>query len=357
MFATTSHASTEESVNEIIGDSQLSEALASKTGQWVLAPMPVSNPTVGSGLQAVLLYLHPKNNESSYNTTTGLVGLYTDTSSWFTGLFHDNSLLQDKIRFTGFIGQGKFNLRFYGIGDAPAIGDQSYPYQFEVFVTSLKVLGRIPSTGHWFGGLQYLYIDSTTTIETSNLLPGLPNISSTLKTAGLGPLITFDTRDNNYYPTRGQWIEAKWLNYDEGWGGDNAYSKTTLFANYYQPAVDSLTVAYRMRLQSSAGDVPYFDLPTLQMGGFSRGRYRDDTTLSLHAEGRYKFKPRWGVIGFYETGWYNNSVSEIFDGRRIKSFGAGVRWQVTKEQPMHLGIDAAFSTDDQAIYVQVGERF
>jgi hypothetical protein len=47
----------------------------------------------------------------------------------------------------------------------------------------------------------------------------------------------------------------------------------------------------------------------------------------------------------------------MFTGRRITSYGAGLRWQVAESKQMHLGVDAAFSTDDEAIYINIGERF
>jgi outer membrane protein assembly factor BamA len=202
-----------------------------------------------------------------------------------------------------------------------------------------------------------LILDSNTVLRTSSVVPGAPDITGKIKTAGLGLLATYDSRDNNYYPTAGQWFEAKWIDYDETWGGDNKYKKKIIFINHYQPLRDKLTLALRSRIESSSGDVPFFDLPTLQMGGFARDRYRDQHTISFHAEGRYKFKPRWGVIGFYEAGWLNDDFSKLLSGRRITSYGTGLRWQVTKDRQMHLGIDAAFSTDDKALYVQIGERF
>jgi outer membrane protein assembly factor BamA len=220
-----------------------------------------------------------------------------------------------------------------------------------------KIQMRIPATENWFAGLQYLILDSNTVLRTSSIIPGAPDITGKIRTAGLGLLTTYDSRNNNYYPTQGLWFEAKWMDYGDIWGGDNEYNKTIVFINRYQPLQEDLTLALRSRLESSGGDVPFFDLPTLQMGGFARDRYRDQHTISFHAEARYKFKPRWGLVGFYEFGWFNGDFSQLLSGKRITSYGAGLRWQVTKRQQMHLGLDAAFSTDDQAIYVQIGERF
>ena len=129
-----SRAAQEDNFEERIEDAQRVAAVAPAKGNWVPVPMPISNPTVGTGLQAVLMYLHPKANEDSRspNATSGLVGMVTNTDSLF---------------------------------------------------------------------------------KTSQILSILPDISGHIRSAGLGILITFDSRNNNYYPTKGQWFEAKWTNY------------------------------------------------------------------------------------------------------------------------------------------------
>ena len=62
-------------------------------GTWLTVPIPISNPTVGSGLQAAVLYLHPKESENPEvpNSTSGIGGMYTDSESWFAAGFHDGS--------------------------------------------------------------------------------------------------------------------------------------------------------------------------------------------------------------------------------------------------------------------------
>lgn len=107
----------------------------------------------------------------------------------------------------------------------------------------------------------------------------------------------------------------------------------------------------------SSGDAPFFDLSYLDMRGFARGRYQDNLTFSLHAEGRYKFLRRWGMVAFVETGWYGEDYQNLLSSQTIYSYGVGIRWQVTEDRKMNLGVDVAFSNDDQAVYIQVGESF
>jgi hypothetical protein len=116
--------------------------------------------------------------------------------------------------------------------------------------------------------------------------------------------------------------------------------------NHYQPIFDKTVLALRCNFQASEGDVPFFDLPYLDIRGVSRSRYVDEFTLSVHAEGRYKFLPRWGVIAFVEAGWFGEDIGSLVSGRTIVSYGGGLRWQVTKEKKLNLGIDFANSTDD-----------
>jgi hemolysin activation/secretion protein len=93
------------------------------------------------------------------------------------------------------------------------------------------------------------------------------------------------------------------------------------------------------------------------MRGFSADRYRDDITLSLSAEWRYRFAPRWGMVAYAEAGRFAPSFHGLADGRTITSFGSGVRWKVTAERDMNIGLDFAVSSDDKAVFIQIGERF
>jgi hypothetical protein len=283
--------------------------------------------------------------------------MYTDTKSWAAAVFHDGYWADDTYRFRGILGYGEFKLKFYGIGESPILGNNPIDYEFNGWVLMPKFQRRIPNTEHWFGGIHYLYVESDVLIETSRLSPIVPDIGRNIRTAGLGLLATYDNRDDNYYPSQGVLFESKWGNYSETWGGDFEYDKLNTFFNYYYPVKDRSVVALRANLQNSDGRVPFFDLPYLDMRGFALDRYRDQHTLSLHAEGRHKFKPRWGAVAFVEVGWFGSSLENMSSNPTITSLGGGIRWQVTKDKKLNLGMDFAFSTDDNSVHIRVGESF
>ena len=113
----------------------------------------------------------------------------------------------------------------------------------------------------------------------------------------------------------------------------------------------------RAHTQIADGDIPFFDLPFLNLRGLARGRYQDLYAMSLHAEGRHKFRPRWGIIAFVEGGRVGNDFDELSSARTIVSYGGGIRWKVTKEQDINLGLDVGFSNDDTAVFIQIGEKY
>lgn len=359
LLCTTTGATQKETYQDRIDVAKKGSEIGPRKGNIVAVPIPVINPTIGNGLQAALIYLHPKRtgDTKSPNATSGLVGMYTDTHSWLTGIFHDDYWAEDKYRFTGFIGYGDLNLEYFGIGDDPQFSDNPIDYEISGLVFMPQFQVRIPKTENWFVGGSYLYINSEIFFKTDRVNIDLPDISSEIESAGAGLLITYDSRDDNYYPLSGQMFRTRWVDYGQTWGGDYEYDKWTTSINHYQPIGGKTVIGLRANLQTSGGDVPFFDLPYLDMRGFPRGRYRDKNTLSLHAEARYKFHQRWGVVAFLEAGWFAEDIEEMTSSKTITTAGGGIRWQVLKEKKLHLGLDVGFSRDGPAVYVHIGEAF
>ena len=358
-YSVASHAESDNSLGLNLEEAENSAALLGQKGSWVLAPIPISNPTLGAGLQAVLLYLHPKTNEGSDipNTTSGVTGMYTDNKSWAAGAFHDGNWANDTYRYRVFLMAGDFNLKFYGIGDDSLFLNRPVGYDMKALVLGSRLLRRVPGTQSWYVGAEYQYMETEIGFNLSGLTPQLPDVSRPIQSAGMGLVALHDSRDDNYYPRHGHLFQFKWSDYGETWGGDYEYSNLTSFYNQYMPLASDTTLALRANLQHNNGDAPFFALPFLDMRGFSRDRYRDQNTLSLHAEVRHKFLPRWGMVLFSEAGWHAEKTSTLIKGDAITSYGAGLRWQVTEDKAMHFAVDVAYSDGDAVTYIRVGEKF
>jgi len=353
-------ANSDQKAQEIVDNVRDGAAVGRARGNWVAVPIPMSNPTIGTGLEAILMYLHPKRRgeETATNATSGLVGMYTNTDSWFVGGFHNNSWDNDRFRFTGAVGEGNLNLRYYGTGGI-SVSDNGLDYELQIAALFSQIQARLPWTTDWYGGVRYMYMRSKTVFNSGIAIPGIPvgDVDVPLRAAGLGLLLTYDSRDDNYYPTRGQYVQAGWTDFNPTWGGDLDFDKSVDFYNYYHSFNERTVLALRARIEASGDGTPFFFLSTLDMRGFPRDLYMDNYTLSTHAETRYKFAARWGVVAFIEAGTYADTFSGLADGSIITSYGAGLRWQVTADKRLNLAFDAAVSTDDSAIYLRIGEKY
>lgn len=358
-LAVQARAADDSAVDLDPGEDKPSIPASIQKGSWVAAPIPISNPTVGTGLQGVLLYLHPKADKASNipNTTSGLGGMYTDNKSWAVGAFHDGNWADDTYRYRVFMGAGDFNLKFYGIGDDPIFSDNPISYRMRVEGMGGRLLRRLPGTQHWYAGVEYLFSSTELIFSPSNLNLDLPDLAATIRAAGLGLVASYDSTDDNYYPQHGRLFQLKWTDYGKHWGGDFEYAKLSTFYNHYLPLWSDTTLALRANLQTSSGDTPYFALPYLDMRGFARDRYRDINTFSLHAEARHKFSSRWGFVLFTASGWHAEEMSRLVKGDAVTSYGVGLRWQVAADKKMHLGVDIAFNKGENVTYVRLGEKF
>ena len=351
-------ASVDEQMSEQADNAyQVQQNVEDSKGSWLTVPIPLSNPTIGSGLQLVLLYLHPKGEgDESPNATSGLVTMYTNTESSLLGGFHDGNWNNDLYRYRLMIGKGDFNLDYYGIGSDSPLADNPVAYSLNSDMLFTQVLRRIPGTQDWYIGFRYLYIKSNATFFINDLFPGLPPVSDDMKNSGLGLMTSFDSRNDNYYPTSGMNYELIWMRDSKSLGSDFDFDKLDTRYSAYLPVAAKSTLALSAVFSKANGDIPFYLLPSLKMRGFANGLYRDENMMSLHTELRHKFTSRWGVIFSVEAGSTAAAVSDLFS-TTIYSYGAGIRWQVTADKKLNLGVDVGYSDDNRAVYVQVGERF
>jgi len=354
-----SYAAIEDRVLEQTENAREIQSLQIKpSGTWLPVPIPISNPTIGSGLQFALLYLHPKKDPDKSdvpNTTSGLIGMYTNTNTWLAGGFHDGNWGNDLYRYRVMMGTGEFNLDYFGIGEDSDLQDNPIAYNLSSDIIFTQLLRRVPLSVDWYVGLRYMLIDSSVVFD--ELFPGLPPISDNMKTSSLGLMAVYDSRDDNYFPTDGTNFELVWMRDSEKWGSDFNFNKLDAQYSYFFPLNKNSVLAFKTAMSSADDSTPFYLLPSLKMRGFANGLYKNQNSLSGHSEWRHKFKPRWGFMLSFEIGSTAASASDLFQDQTITSYGAGIRWQVTRDKKLNLGIDVGYSDGNHAIYVQVGEKF
>ncbi len=338
------------------GSKAAAPAYESERGSWVYVPIPVANPTFGNGLQLGALYLHPPSNDGP-PATSGVGAMATDNGTRLVAAFHDQSLMQDRYRLTAVVAGGQLQAQFFGTGSDSVFADHPIDYGFNGEALALLGLARVVEDSNWFLGLSIQQAAATIHFDVSNDAAALPPVDTKIRLLGGGPQALYDSRDDKTYPTRGEDVTFRWFRYVGSWGNQPTFDKTEADFRLYRSITSTLVGAVRARFQAASDETPFFALPSMDVRGVSSDRYRDNRVFSASAELRYVLFPRWGLLAFVDAGRAAATTGELGSARTIVSYGGAVRWQPSAARRLYLGLNAAFSTDDKALFIQVGEAF
>ncbi|HSA68451.1 MAG TPA: BamA/TamA family outer membrane protein [Burkholderiales bacterium] len=328
----------------------------------VVAPIPISNPTVGTGLAVVVMPFYHLGAESPLSNTA-IAGGVTSSGSWGVGAAQSTRLRGDHIRIDGFLGYVDLRYRFYGTGASAGESGVSVPILQKGFAFAPELLFKT-ARGMFFG-LRYRGLRVETAVDGDpGILPpevavALPN-SITIVSSGIGPRATFDTRDNDMNPSSGVLIDVRANFADQSLGSDLDYQTYDLGANYYRRTGPGV-LALRGYLCQASDQTPLFDLCLFGAGsdlrGYEVGRYRDQAMIAAQAEYRFPLGGRFGGVVFGGWGKVAPSFDEMDEQLVLPSVGFGLRWLAAEKARVNLSVDIARGRDSTSLYVYVKESF
>jgi len=334
-----------------------SRKLFGKDARLVPVPIPISNPTIGTGLAVALIYMHPQKSQKpdAPTTSTGVFGMYTNTQSWAVGAIHDGFYRDDHIRLRMPAFHGDFNLDFYGIGNESPLKDNPVEYNAVTDAVIPRLLFRLP-WNNWFLGGQYMLMKINTKFDFSNLLPIAPGIDAQAQTAGLGLVTVYDSRNSNFWPSKGSWLDLTATQFGDYVGGDFSYFKlVTKWAQYF-PVTDTINLVYRLDAQLVDGKAPFWALSRIRLRGYSGGQFLDDVAVTAHAEVRWNVYRRWTALAFGGGGRIAGSAGDLGSAPTNWAGGVGFKYMLVEKQKLTIGIDLAYAEGGNvAVYFQVGD--
>ena len=356
LFPQTVMAKIEEKIEDVIEDETDAQGILKKEWRWAPVPSIISNPTLGTGLALALMYIHPQKegDSGSRSNVTGVAGMYTSTDSWMGALFHSGSYLNDRVRPSGGLAQGEFNLKFYGIGNDSPIRDRPIDYNARTTMVLPKVLLRLPQK-NWFVGTSYFFLKIDNSFDLSSLLPNLPEIEIPTQTAGLSLILSHDSRDNNMGPRRGNWLEVSVTDYGSYLGGDFDYEKLKAKFVHYLPLTDLTTLGYRVDIVTTGDGAPFYDLAGLNLRGFPMGLYTDKSAASAQVQINHRFHPRWIGLVFGGGGRIADTIPGLGGEPTRWAGGAGMRFVLNEKQRLSLGVDVTIGNEEVGVYIQMGD--
>jgi len=330
-----------------------------KKNELVVAPIPVVNPTFGTGLALLGMYLFQL-DEGSQPSFVAAGGAYTNTGSYGFGVGQVAHFKDDAWKIKAGAVSFNLELEFYGIGRI--LGDlvMFIPYSQNGWGAGVQGLRRIK--GNWYGGLQYWFVSLTTTFEKPEASdPDVLGFPVDSKVAGLGLIVEYDSRDNRFNPKKGRLFNVTWNDSNESLGSDFDFSSGSLEFNLYHELAPTRVIAGRGTLCMTPGDAPFYALCSFGQGvdlrGYVAGRYRDETMATIQAEYRWRFYKKWGAVAFAGVGEVADSWSHYNLENLLPSAGVGLRFKLSETTDFNLSVDYAVGKDSDAWYFYVGESF
>jgi outer membrane protein assembly factor BamA len=317
---------------------------------FAIAPIISSSPTMGTGLGATSSYLYKMGDK---DPTSQLVGLaqYTDTNSYVAGLMNNMYLDEGNQRAMTAAWYVNVNNDFNG---AEFVNEG-----YGVFHRQSWQIAN-----NWFLGGQVIAQWNNFSADNAEGEDFLElTDASDSAVYGVGAYLTYDTRDNFYYPLTGSLFEATTVSYLDALGSDVDYDMLELTYTRYLTIRDKNVLALGYYGRYVSDDAPYSGESYLgrrsALRGFSAGEISGQRLTALQGEYRYHFSEKWKFIGFA-------GVANIQEGTAEKSgqdglyysAGVGVRYAIQPKDKVHLRLDIAFGNDDnQGFYIGLQEAF
>ncbi len=267
-----------------------------KRGEFVIAPLPISSPALGTGLVPALGYIFPlsKNDSVSPPSAIAGAGLITNNGRQAFAIAGDFYLKRDTHRATTVCANGNLNYNLYGIGTAAGNDDLKLPLEQTGQVLFGEGLRRIGCD--FYLGLRFISGNSRVAVRPSGAdVPPPPDIGLDTTLRSFGVHLLRDTRPNRFYPRRGMF-----LNFTADFFSEDLGSK------------------YSFQL-----GLPW----------------------------------RFGVIGFGGIGEVVPGADQLLKSRNCLPAGGGTRFLLSKKYHVNLRADAAIGNSSHTWALGVGEAF
>jgi hypothetical protein len=346
----------------VIQDEKPQKKARQKRGAFVVAPLPISSPAVGSGIVPLLAYIFPisASDKTSPLSVVGAVGLVTDNGSRALALGGEVYFKQNSYRTTGIYARGNLNYDLYGLGS----GD-SQP-KLPLKQTGQLVFGEFLRRTWWklFVGPRFLWGSSLIAVRPNHVgtVPLPPDLGLDTNLTAVGFRLNRDTRPNRFYPTMGTFLDFTADFFSPGLGSKYSFQSYKFTFNKYWGLTQNQVLASGSFACFTAGKPPFYGNciygTNSQLRGYTAGRYLDRYMFGTQLEYRLALPKRLGLVGFGGLGEVIPGGNQPFKTKNfLPSGGGGARFELSKKYHVDLRVDFAQGKDGNTWSMGVGEAF
>lgn len=252
------------------------------------------------------------------------------------------------------------NYLYFGIGNKVP---SNFQERYYIHVPRLRINFLKKIYNHLYAGIVYS-IDRTDILNLSAngmLINGTVPGSKGGLLSGVGVILKYDSRNSQFYPTKGHFLEFSAIVNNKFTGSDYAFNKYALNMSTYIALPFKQVLALNANAVVNQNNVPFYQMATLggdaKMRGIYNGRYRDNNSLILQAEYRLALFWKIGAVAFIGVGNVAKHLNQFELENSRLAYGAGLRWVVDKKQQLNVRFDAGFSEGAIKYYFTFAEAF
>ncbi len=332
-----------------------------KRGAFVIAPLPISSPALGTGLVPALAYIFPFSTKDKVSppSVIGAAGLITDNGSRGFAVAAQLYLRENRYRITSAYMRGNLNYDIYSSGTAENAKLPLNQTGQVFFVEGLRNVGW-----HFFVGPRLLTGNSILTVratdETSFPIP--PEVGQHSTLTALGAKLTRDTSPNRFYPTSGTYFDFTADFFSEALGSKYSFQSYKATFSKYWSVSPKQVLAYNAFFCGTGGAPPFYGNCVYgtdnQLRGYIAGEYFTQYMVATQVEYRLELPKRFGLVVFGGLGEIIPGNEQVLGTRKfLPSGGAGLRFQLDKKHHVNLRADFAQGRDGHTFGLGIGEAF
>jgi hypothetical protein len=330
-------------------------------GAFVIAPLPISSPAIGSGIVPVVGYIFPFSTKDKVSppSVVGAAGLVTNNGSRGFAVGGKLYLKQDTYRLSAGFAHGNVNYDLFGSGTRFNV---TLPLQ----QTGQMFFGEILRRIGWkfFLGPQFLAGKSFLTVRPNgnNMVPIPPDLGLNTTLTALGVRLTRDTSANRFYPTNGTFFSFTSDFFSQRLGSKYSFQTYRTTFNKYWSLGDKQVLAYNAYFCATGGDPPFYGNciygTNNELRGYTAGQYFTRYMVATQVEYRLVLPKRFGLVVFGGIGEAVPGQNQVYGSQSfLPAGGGGLRFQLSKQYHVNLRADIAQGKNGHTFGLGIGEAF
>lgn len=273
--------------------------------------------------------------------------------SWLAG---------ERLHASGGVGFSDWPDRFYGIG-VDNTSDDEEKYTLRELSMRFDLQHRVTRNWKAGGGLDFRRWDLADTLGGGLLEAGNIAGAEGGHVFGMGPVATYDSRDDAFFPREGRYVRFSAAFFPTALS-DYRFRRFRADFRHYLPVGDHGVLALRQYASLVRGDAPFMYLSKIgDMGASSLGRgyysglFRERDLGAVQAEYRTRIWGRFGGVLFAEAAVIGHDIFRGDDLSVKPSGGVGLRYRIGGGETVNLRLDFAVGKDSTGVYFNILESF